>query len=168
MSTQKSLVTQEMVRKAFRYDRDTGVLFWAESRGPVKAGCVAGNRMPEGHLQVGFNGASYLVHRIIWLYVYGEWPRHFIDHVDGNPQNNRIGNLRDVVRSINQQNQRKARRDNNSTGLLGAYYLKRTGRYFSSIGLAGKHIHLGYFATADEAHAAYVAAKRKIHAGCTI
>lgn len=169
MTKKVSELTQCRVRELLSYDPETGYLRWRVSRGnPVKAGDMAGSLMKAGHLQMNIDGGRYLVHRVIWLYVYGEWPQHLIDHIDGNPTNNRISNLRDAPRQINQQNQRRARSDNKSTGLLGAYYNKRARRHFSSIGLNGRAVHLGYFDTAQEAHEAYLTAKRRLHEGCTI
>lgn len=167
--TRKVQLTQERVRELLDYNPRTGDLKWRVSRGnPVKAGDKAGSLMRDGHLEISIDGHRCLVHRVIWLHVYGRWPNGYIDHIDGNPSNNRIENLRDVRRQINQQNQRRARADNRSTGLLGAYYNARAKRHFSSIGLNGKSIHLGYFDSAQEAHEAYVRAKRELHEGCTI
>lgn len=161
-------LTCQMVRGAFSYDPATGAFKWAINNGRARAGDTAGTPMRDGHLQVGLHGANYLVHRLIWLHMYGRWPFEHIDHIDGDPRNNRIDNLREATHQENQQNVRRARRDNRSTGMLGAHFLKRTGRFCSSIGINGRQIHLGYFDTPEEAHAAYIAAKRRHHDGCTI
>lgn len=51
--------------------------------------------------------------------------------------------------------------------LLGAFK-SAGGRWRGQIVLNGKSKHLGCFATEEEAHEAYLAAKRQIHIGCTI
>jgi hypothetical protein len=84
---------------------------------------------------------------------------------DTNRGNNRIGNLRDVPNAINRQNMRKARVDN-KLGFLGVY--AHQGRYRTRLHLDGKVIEVGMFDTPEQAHAAYVAAKRKHHEGCTL
>lgn len=61
-----------------------------------------------------------LIHRLIWFIVYGEWPKQQIDHIDGNPSNNSILNLRDVSHTDNMNN----RIDNNEH----RYIMKRKGR----------------------------------------
>jgi hypothetical protein len=73
-----------------------------------------------------------------------------------------------VDQSGNMQNQCKARKDNKSTGLLGATFHKASGKYNAQIFVQGKNKHLGLFDTAEEAHTSYVEAKRKFHSTCTI
>jgi hypothetical protein len=118
-------------------------------------------------LQISVDRTIYKAHRLAWLFVYGHHPIHEIDHINGNPMDNRIQNLRDVPHRVNAENKRKAGRTTYS-GLLGAHYHKNSGRYASNIKANGKQICLGYFSTAEEAHAVYVEAKRRIHEGCTI
>lgn len=113
----------------------------------------------------------YKAHRVAWALHYGEWPKGAIDHINGDGADNRIANLRDVDTRTNQQNQRRAK-SNNSTGWLGVYFAPkgyRRKRFRAGIARGdGTYWTIGYFATAEEAHAAYVEAKRKLHAGCTI
>ncbi len=66
---------------------------------------------------------------------------------------------------LNCENLRKARKDSR-TGLLGASWAGYS--FVATIQVRGKKKHLGSFATAEEAHAAYLEAKRKLHEGCTI
>jgi hypothetical protein len=112
------------------------------------------------------DGKSYFAHRVAWAFFYGE-PDEDIDHIDGNPSNNKIENLRSVKHKENQQNLRKARKDNVS-GFLGVAFHKQTGRYTAQIWKDNKKNHLGIFKTAQEAHDAYLDAKRKMHSTCTI
>jgi len=51
-------------------------------------------------------------HRV-WVMTRGEYPRFQIDHVDGNRDNNRPGNLRDVPQSVNRRNRRKIEETDN-------------------------------------------------------
>jgi hypothetical protein len=98
----------------------------------------------------------------------GRFPDGQIDHRDGDKDNNRWGNLRDVTRLVNQQNQRRAHRSNRSSGLMGATWSKASKKWQSGIKLNGKFIYLGSFETPEEAHATYISAKRRLHEGCTI
>jgi len=58
------------------------------------------------------------VHRIVWMITNGDIPEHFVvDHIDGNPLNNRLENLRIVSQKTNTRNKRITRV--NSTGIVG-------------------------------------------------
>ena len=104
-------------------------------------------------------------HRLVWMVVHGEFPGDMIDHINGNPTDNRIENLRVVTHSVNMQNRRTAR-STNKTGLLG---VSVSGSKFSAeIRIDGTQVCLGRFETAQMAHEAYVNAKRTHHIGCTI
>lgn len=107
----------------------------------------------------------YLAHRLAWLFSNGQWPSQVIDHIDGNPQNNRIANLRDASIQANQENQRRAQRSNRSSGLLGSHFDAQTGRWMAKISVMNKTIHIGRYDTPQEAHTAYVSAKRNLHKG---
>jgi hypothetical protein len=99
----------------------------------------------------------------------GAWPLFEIDHRNGIGTDNRWKNLRDGTRSFNIQNQRRARSDN-KTGFLGVHRSGKKERkgFVAKIQLDGKQRYLGVFSTAEAAHAAYLAAKRRIHPGCVI
>ena len=135
----------------------------------VKVNSLAGTvrKQDGGRLHIAFRGKRYLAHRLAWLFVYGKWPEGVIDHLNGNSLDNRISNLRDVSNTVNSQNQRKSRSDNQA-GFLGVSWHSRTRKFLAQIQINGVKTHLGLFTTPEEAHAAYLAAKRKYHEGCTI
>ena len=149
------------------YDQSTGLFTWNSSPAPqFPIGTQAGSVNSKGYIVIRCHGRLYLAHRLAWLLTYGKWPAGDIDHINGNRADNRITNLRDVTRSVNQQNLKSARRDN-ATKHLG---VKRanSGRFEARINLHGRYVHLGTFPTAAEAHAAYLTTKRNHHEGCTI
>lgn len=78
-----------------------------------------------------------------------------------NALDNRRANLRLATKSQNQMNRRIQR--NNTSGFKGVHLFKRTGKFRAYIMVQGKEKHLGYFATAEEAHVAYVKAAVEIH-----
>jgi hypothetical protein len=129
----------------------------------MEAGCTRSDK----YVTIKVDAKRYLAHRLAWLYVHGEWPSRHLDHIDGDPSNNRIANLRDVSRSINMQNQLRARGDS-LTGLLGVCKDTRKPWFYARITVHGKQINLGCFRTADAAHEAYLTAKRRLHEGCTL
>lgn len=159
-------LTADRLREVLRYDPETGVFTWLVCMSNARSGAVAGGVRADGYWRIGVDKIVYLAHRLAWLYVNGEWPSNQIDHIDGSRSNNRINNLRDVSNDVNQQNRRWARSDNISSGLIGVG-MKR-GKWRARIQVGGVLRQIGTFDTPEEAHAAYLDAKRRLHVGCTI
>jgi hypothetical protein len=126
-----------------------------------RAQAQAGTVNSKGYLMVSIHGRDMLAHRVIWLMTTGEWPDRDIDHEDGDGLNNQLSNLRLATESQNLANSKK--RSDNSTGWKGVSFNKGFGRYIAQIGANGKKYYLGHFATAEDAHAAYVEAAKKYH-----
>jgi hypothetical protein len=161
-------LTAEHVGTLLSYDPETGVLTWRVRRGgTASAGSVAGCRNKDGYLVFSLCNRIQYAHRVAWLLTHGAWPDGDIDHRDGNRSNNALANLRDVTRRVNLENRRRAA-PNTTTGLIGAGKGKPNGGYRSRICVNGKERHLGTFATPEQAHEAYVAAKRQLHEGNTL
>jgi hypothetical protein len=164
-------MTAEMIRTMFEYDSATGILRWLipANRRTASIGSNAGYTNSRGYVRVGIDGKNYYAHRLAWLYVYGKWPTYQIDHINGDTTDNRIENLRDIPGAMNMQNIKTARKKN-KTGFLGVYKdsAKRNLCWKASIRINGKPVTVGHFASPEEAHAAYIAAKRRFHDGCTI
>ena len=159
-------VSIERLREIINYDPDTGVVTWAKSRRSAPAGKVAGCLDKRcGYVSIRIDFKQYLMHRLIWFYVYGVFPEHQIDHIDGDKSNNRLANLREATISQNSQNRRRGQ---GRSKLLGAHWLGDVKRWRSSIGIAGKNFYLGIFDTPEEAHECYKNAKRKMHEFGTI
>ena len=154
------------VRDVLSYDAETGVFRWkvAVAR-RIKGGDIAGSECHQGYWVIRLDKRIYKAHRLAWLYVHGEWPAGDIDHINGVRLDNRIANLRDVSRSVNIQNLRRARSDN-KCGLLGVSPHGR--RWRAVITLEGQRQHIGHFDTPEIAHQAYLEAKLEIHEGCTL
>ena len=151
----------ERLAELFQYDPETGALLWRVHRGSkIKPGKPAGGKNGQGYIDVMLDGKHIKAHRIAWAMVYGYWPAWPIDHIDGRRDNNAIANLREITTAGNSQNVTEPR-SNNQTGFLGVW--KRGDRYAAEIRAGGKTTRLGTFATAEEASAAYRAAKLEIH-----
>jgi hypothetical protein len=162
-------LTAERLRSLLSYDAETGVFVWLVStNGRIKVGDIAGNLDSNGYMHIGCDGKTYKAHRLAWLWKRGAWPKDQIDHRDGDKTNNRWANLREATNAVNQQNKRHARRDNKSTGLIGAKLHRKTGKFMASINVNKQRIYLGLHDTAVLAHNAYIKAKRELHPGCTL
>ncbi len=154
------------VRDMLDFDPETGEFAWRNPIGTkVKAGQRAGNRRHDGYWRIRVCGELHLSHRLAWLHAYGVWPTKHIDHINGDTSDNRLCNLRDASRAENAQNQRTPMVTNTS-GLLGVS--KDGNRWRARIYVAGHETVIGHFDTPQAAHSAYVEAKRRDHAGCTI
>ncbi len=156
------MLTIERAREVLAYDPETGVLTWKVSlapRGPV--GAVAGYSDPRhrGRIHLRVDGKLYLAHRIIWLLVYGQWPVVVLDHIDGDPSNNRLSNIRAATAQQNSFNQRKTR---GTSRCKGVSWDRDRGLWFSKISRGGKQYPLGRFQSEEEAHAAYCEAAKRL------
>jgi len=157
-------LTQARLKELLNYDPETGVFTNKVRRSQMSVGAIAGTKTVYGYWQLWLDGKTVKAHRVAWLYVYGSWPEQQIDHIDGNPLNNRIKNLRDVSPLINQQNQHRVRKSNTS-GYPGVSWHKSTQRYRASIRVDGRSRHLAHFDTPEEAYDAYLEAKRQRQVG---
>jgi hypothetical protein len=156
-------LTAERLRELFDYDADAGLFTRRTGRGGGRAGAAVGTEPNngDGYCQLGVDGSKYLVHRLVWLYVHGEWPKQQIDHIDGNRMNNRLANLRDTSSAVNARNKSAPRRDNKSTGILGVTKT-RTG-FVAQLKVGKKNHYLGTYANPEDAQRAYSEAKRSMH-----
>ena len=156
-------------RELFLYCPTSGLLTRRKTvRRQGDAGHPAGWLNNTGYRSVNADGKTYLVHRLVWLIAHGEWPIGVIDHINQDKLDNRLSNLRDVTRQINTQNSRmlKVGKKYGAT-LAGANWDASTNRWKASICINGRHQHLGRFDSEQEAHDVYLAAKRRLHEGCT-
>lgn len=104
------------------------------------------------------------MHRLIWAWEYGaENVPRYIDHINGDRMDNRLCNLRATTLSLNAHNCRKPKQRPKSLP-PGVNHSRRAGvsPYWASISHQNKAIHLGSFASVEEAGAAYDDAKQKI------
>ena len=141
------------VRRFFSYDPLTGILTWcARPEGPLAwntrwAGKTAGFIDKRGYVNIDIYQTTYQGHRLAWLHANGHWPRHEIDHIDGNPSNNALANLREATHEENLRNT-TARRQN-STGLKNI--TKKKWGYCVSFIRSGERLYEGHFGTLETA-----------------
>lgn len=114
---------------------------------------------PYGHKTGRINDRLFYAHRIVWAMHTGMWPENEIDHINGDPADNRIENLRDVSHKQNLRNQGMP--SNNTSGVVGVRFYRPRSKWTASIGVDGKFIHLGYYDTKDKAIAARLEANAR-------
>lgn len=156
------------VRAALDYDPGSGLLFWRVREGVLPrwntrfagkpAGCPDGQF---GYITIRLNKRLYQAHRLVWLHVHGEWPLAVLDHIDGNPTNNRLENLRPATRAENNRNRTK--RPGQTSRFKGVSWDRRTGKWFAQIMLGKKTFPLGFHDTEEAAYAAYCEAAERYH-----
>lgn len=153
-------LTAEVVKDLLDYNPDTGVFCWKHR--PRKyfsrdRDYFWWNKRFEGN-EVGYVkkpdrgyirkemrvfDKGYVTARVIWLWMTGEWPEGFIDHIDRNPCNNIWSNLRDVSQIENSRNASKLK--SNTSGRVGVGWIKITSKWQARIMVEGKAISLGHF-----------------------
>ena len=129
------------------------------SRGRAKEGERAGTEDVHGYRRILIDGKKYYEHHLVWFWLYEEWPDE-IDHIDGDRSNNTPDNLRICTRTENCFN---AKRETGQSGLKGAYLDKRNLQWYSKIQIGGQVKFLGNHGSAEEAHAAFMAAAELHH-----
>lgn len=149
------------VRELVEYDPETGHVFWKprpprhfegrcknpEAQSKKFNGKFAGKRVGavdhEGYLITKVCGVAMKVHRIAYAVYHGKWPDHEIDHVNGDPSDNRINNLRDATPSENNLNM--SMRADNTSGVCGVSYSKSRKKWCAQIQKNGVTKNLGRF-----------------------
>jgi hypothetical protein len=151
-------LTVERLRQVLSYDPDTGIFIWKLGTARGRPGAQAGVTGPLGYRYMAVDGRRYLAHRLAWFYAYGRWPKDQLDHINGERDDNRMGNLREATAAQNTWNgERKA----GATGYRGVR--KKGNRFNAQIMVGNLRVSLGWFATVEEAAAAYAEARARFH-----
>ncbi len=108
----------------------------------------AGWEDPEGYNHIRLNGKLYLEHRLIYLLHHRYLP-DLIDHIDRNPRNNRIENLREACKKVNAIN--SGLPVNNKSGVKGVSWHKAGNKWTAQIKDDGVKIHLGSYEKLQDA-----------------
>ncbi len=155
-------LTYETLVKLLEYCRESGQFRWKVDRGgKARAGKAAGKPHHNQYVQIRVFGRLYYAHRLAWFLVHSRWPKNELDHINGDRTDNRIENLRECTRAENGQNQ--AKRKDNASGFIGVSWDVVHAKWRADIRLSGRTRYLGLFVNAEDAHAAYLAAKMDLH-----
>ncbi|ELY6369735.1 DUF1133 family protein [Cronobacter sakazakii] len=148
LSNENSLELAKL-REALYYNPETGN-FSSRNHAGIRIRCLIANN---GYIFVSWRGKKYAAHRLAWFYYHGKWPKEDIDHINGNPSDNSIRNLREATRAQNSHNRRLGK--NNTSGLRCVAKNRVNGKYSVRIWRFGQCFSLGEYA--DKVEAAKVA-----------
>ena len=155
-------MNKEQLHELFKYD-DGLVWIKVTKHNSHLLGEIAGSlHTISGYYRVRINGMLHRLHRLVWIYHYGDIPNGmFVDHIDGDKSNNRIENLRLATYSQNQHNRKIC--STNTSGVKGVYWDKSKKKWRGRIEDMGKKLHVGYFHTIEEAETAMIIARNNLH-----
>lgn len=154
------MITQQRLHELFDYNPEIGIFINKVRRGNSHAGTHAGHLNKDGYFRININKKLYLTHRLAWLYVYGDLPA-YIDHINRNPSDNRIANLRSVTKKQNHEN--IGLPANNKSGYKGVSWDTNRQKWFVCINHNNKTIPLGRYRDKEEAYKAYCLGAAKYH-----
>lgn len=153
-------IAHSRLLQVIHYDPITGLFAWKNRTKGIKPGARPGNMMKKGYIRIFIDGRSYQANVLAWFYTTGKWPTGDVDHRNGERADNRMENLRDVSRMINLQNSTVPK----ATSTIGLRGVQRNhSRFMARIQSAGRSQYIGTYDTPEQAHAAYLEAKKAVH-----
>jgi len=171
----RDLPSVEYLHKILSYDPDTGKLYWKHRTpdmftpsGKVSEQSIC-NRwnarhaqkpalkcLDKGYFTGRIKNKLFFAHRVLFAMHYGRWPVHGIDHINGDPKDNRICNLREADQTVNNRN--ASTPVTNKSGVVGVFWDKSRQRWAAAVSVGDKTVHLGRFLCFEDAVAARQAA----------
>lgn len=159
----KMPLTLDRLKGLLRYERETGKFFWKKTSRATREGEEAGHvREHHGYRAITIDGTSYYAHRLVWLWESNEWPKHNVDHQNGNRDDNRIENLKDLTFSQNSHNTSKLG-PNNTTGFRGV--TRYRDKFIAQIMVAGVAEAISMHDNPEDAAKAYAKRYEEIFGG---
>ena len=157
----KNILSQKRVKELFHYNSETGDLIRkVRTSSNANAGDKAGSlNKSTGYINIHIDGFKYKAHRVIWLWMTGEWPKDQIDHENHIRHDNKWLNISPAT---NQENGKNIKLPiDNTSGTIGISWAKREKKWEAYIHVNGVKKALGYFSDKNEAIAARKAAEIK-------
>jgi hypothetical protein len=157
------MIDQDYIRHIATYDPETGEFVRIKKKSWTgnwyNCHSVPKSITEYGYFQMNVNGRPYVIHRLIWLWMTGEWPDD-IDHIDGDRQNNKWKNLRSISRQENLKNM--GIKSTNTSGVTGVSFNNQSKKWQAYIhSEKRKRKHLGYFESIEDAITARLKAEKK-------
>lgn len=143
-------ISQKRLKELFYYDPISGLFTRKKRVNRFLVGSVAGHKERDGYIRMFVDGVKYPAHRLVWKYMYGEFPKEQIDHIDHKRDNNSLNNLREVSPSENHRNKPLLKR--NTSGKVGVSWSALRRKWCATItDNEGSRIFLGRFTELSEA-----------------
>ena len=177
----EQLVTPELIRELLNYDPKTGLFTWKKRGGSWfkdRGGRYTAEwcqksfnnkhggkpaftaETSKGYLTGGIMRRNFFAHRVAWAHFHGSWPKFTIDHINRDKGDNRIENLRDVSRVVNNHNVERRKGE-----YVGVAWWEPSRKWLARISKDGEFYYLGYYDTAIEAARVRDAKARELY-GC--
>lgn len=153
---------QKYLLECFEYEKETGFIYWKQrplhhfkkeadfktwnTRYAYKK---AGSLRKNNYLRVGMHDKDLFVHRVVFIMHHGYNPENIIDHIDMNPLNNRIENLRETSFTCNIRNTGVNRLNN--SGIKGVDFHNASNKWRARIVVNREVKYLGIFENFDDA-----------------
>ncbi len=144
------MINQKSLKLIIDYNPITGIVTWKKRVARcVHIGDVTGSPDKDGYLTISIKYKTYLLHRIIWMFVYGCYPADQIDHLNHIKHDNRLENLRSVSNDENSKNLSMLRR--NKSGITGVCFRDKGSLWRILISVDKKQQEIGSAKTIFEA-----------------
>lgn len=159
----------ERLHELFRLDAADGSLWWKTSTRGHRANTRAGSLQADGYYRVYVDGSKLPVHRVVWAMCNGRWPSAgcVVDHINGDPGDNRPSNLREVTWKANSQNRQCSDANNRSGSKVPGVCIVR-GRFYVNLRIDGRVKFLGSHGNLEDAERAAIELRRQHYHGNTL
>ena len=154
------MITQSELKEMLHYNPETGIFTRLISVAPnARAGDIAGCNTSVGYISIYVKNKKYAAHRLAWLYMTGEFPKHGTDHINHIKDDNRFVNLREATQRENCKNQ--SMRIDNTSGVTGVFWRKDVNKWRARIEVNQDTVCLGSHVDKFEAICARMSANNK-------
>lgn len=153
-------ISQNELLELFEYC--DGVLYWKINKphSRYKIGDVVGRTIIGGYRQTCVNSMRIFNHQVVFKMFHGYAPK-VIDHIDGNPANNCIENLRPATPTQNQYNTKLNAR--NKSGVKNVCWHKSYKKWHVQVSVKGKQTNFGLYDDLELAELVAQKARTKYH-----
>lgn len=143
--TSPTAIQHKRIKEALKYNPDTGVFTSRYNSGLY----IKGSFNDKGYLIICVNGRRYQAHKLAWFYMTGKWSRKNIDHINGNPADNRFSNLRREATPDNSHNLMLSKF--NASGARCVHFAKSDKKWVATVQHLGQPYYLGRYSERSKA-----------------
>jgi hypothetical protein len=152
------ILNKDYLNQTFEYRN--GELFRKIARRGYAVGSKVGTKHHTGYIYVKLDGKIYSAHKLIFIMFNGYMPK-VVDHIDGNPLNNKIENLRAATQQQNCWN--TVTRRTNTSGIKNVSWNKESKKWKVSMRINRKMKNIGFFHDLELAELVAIEARNKYH-----